>query len=225
MNTSKDLIVIAIDGLAATGKGTLSRKLASEMGLAHLDTGALYRAVALKLHRQNADMENAALAVRMAQELAQDLRSCTDILSDAELRLPVIASGAATVSQIQAVRDALFDLQRDFARNPGKDFKGAVLDGRDIGTLVCPNADVKLFVTASPEIRAERRFKELQSAGKSVTKPQVLEEMKKRDARDTNRSVAPTLKADDAFELDTSDLDAQGVLDQALKIIQSKLHH
>lgn len=219
---SANKTVIAIDGLAATGKGTLSKKLAHTLNLAHLDTGTLYRAAALTLLNNNLSPEDTEAAVKTAHELAVQLKVDTDILSHPDLRRPDVSQATSKIAKIQAVRDALTDLQRDFARDPGNAYDGAILDGRDIGTVICPEADFKFFVTAQPEIRAKRRYKELQSAGKSDTYPQVLEELMERDARDSTRSVVPTQAAEDAIVIDTSDLDADQVLEKALSIIEHK---
>ena len=218
-------IVVAIDGPAASGKGTLARNLAQSLTLAFLDTGALYRATALEIIKSGKDPEKEADAVAAAESLAQNLkqaRTTSDILSNSDLRLPEVSETAATISSKKGVRDALFQLQRDFASNPGPGYKGAVLDGRDIGTVICPDADAKFFVTAKIEERARRRHKELQLSEKSVTYPDVLKQMQERDARDESRSLAPTRQAEDAILIDTSDLNADQVLETALGHMKEK---
>jgi len=211
--------VIAIDGPAASGKGTLARKLADELGYAHMDTGALYRAVGYEVLEAGGDPENEAQALAGCVALAAKLggKIGTLALANPELRKEECGDAASKVAAIQSVRDALLDIQRDFAANPGEGYKGAVLDGRDVGTVVCPNATLKLYITASDEIRADRRMKELHSKGKIVTKGAVLEDMRARDARDKARKAAPLRAASDAIVLDTSDMDAIQVLEAAFK--------
>jgi cytidylate kinase len=194
--------IIAIDGPAAAGKGTLARRLAAEYSLAYLDSGALYRGTALTLLRESLP-ESAAVAA------AQKLRP--ELLTDPELRAEATGRLASKVAAIPAVRAALLDWQRDFAKYPPAGKQGAVLDGRDIGTVVLPDAMVKLFVTASDKARAMRRFKELQEKGEAAIYARVLEDMRERDARDTARSTAPMRPADDALIIDTSALDADQV--------------
>ena len=210
-------MIIAIDGPAAAGKGTLARRLAKHFDLAYLDTGLIYRAVAKKVLDAGADPEDAAAAEAVARAL-----QATD-LEAAGLRTDETAQAASKVSAVPGVRAALLEFQRDFAAYPpeanGKDRKGAVLDGRDIGTVVCPDADVKLFVSASMEVRAERRLKELQDRGLEAIYARVLEDMKERDARDSSRAASPLEPAKDAHQLDTSSLDADQVFAQALEIV------
>jgi cytidylate kinase len=209
-------MIIAIDGPAAAGKGTLARRIAQHLGFAYLDTGLLYRATGKRVLEAGADPEDAAAAEREARALEpKDLER-------GDLRTDVVAQAASKVSAVPGVRAALLDFQRGFAAHPPGTAKGAVLDGRDIGTVVCPAADVKLFVTASDEVRAERRFKELQESGADVIYARVLEEMRERDARDRSRAVAPLEPAEDAILLDTSALNADAVFAQALDIIQEK---
>ncbi|MGI9369685.1 MAG: (d)CMP kinase [Ruegeria sp.] len=197
---------VSIDGPAAAGKGTISKLVAAHFGFAHLDTGLLYRAVGRRvLHGEN--------AVTAAKSLT------ADELDQGDLRTAEIAQAASKVAVIAEVRAALVDFQRAFARRAG----GAVLDGRDIGTVICPEAEVKLFVTASAEVRAERRFLELQAAGASVTREQVLEDVRERDARDAERSTAPMVAADDAVLLDTSDLSIDAALKQAITVVERKM--
>ena len=216
MGTSR---VIAIDGPAASGKGTLARKLAKELGYAYMDTGALYRAVGYEVLQVGGDPENEAQALAGCVALAGKLGGSigAKALSNTDLRKEECGDAASKVAAIQSVRDALLDIQRDFAANPGEGYKGAVLDGRDVGTVVCPDATLKLYITASDEIRADRRMKELHSKGKIVTKGAVLEDMRARDARDKARKAAPLRAASDAIVLDTSDMDAIQVLEAAFK--------
>lgn len=197
---------VAIDGPAAAGKGTISKAVAAHFGFSHLDTGLLYRAVGRRT------LEGVG-ALEAAQSLtAEELEQC-------DLRTAEIAQAASKVAVIPEVRAALVDFQRAFARRSG----GAVLDGRDIGTVICPNAEVKLFVTASPEVRAERRFLELSAKGADVTRERVLADVKERDARDAERSAAPMKPAEDAVQLDTTDLSIEAALAKALEIISAKL--
>jgi cytidylate kinase len=207
--------IIAIDGPAAAGKGTLARRLAAELGFDYLDTGLIYRAVGMKLARAGLDPADEALAEQAAREL-----SPTDLAAD-DLRVDQAAQAASKVAAIPGVRAALLDFQRRFAAQPPEG-RGVVLDGRDIGTVVCPEASVKLFVTASVEKRAERRLKELQDKGLEAIYGTVLADMRERDERDSNRSVAPLVPAQDAVLLDTSDLDAGQAFAAALGIVRSK---
>lgn len=209
-------MIIAVDGPAAAGKGTLSRNIAEAFDFAHLDTGSIYRATAKKVLDNGIDPEDDAACAEIARTLTAD-----DLTSDG-LRTEAVGQAASKVSAIPDVRAALLDFQRDFANTPPHGKSGAVLDGRDVGTVVCPGADVKIFITAATEVRAERRFKELQSAGQNAIYARVLEEMKERDERDSSRSVAPLKPADDAIVIDTGELDAQQVFDQALEIIRSR---
>ena len=195
---------IAIDGPAAAGKGTLSKAVAAHFGFAHLDTGLLYRAVGAKT-LLGAEPIEAALAL-----VAEDL-------SDTDLRTPEVAQAASRVAVIAEVRSALVDFQRAFAMRAG----GAVLDGRDIGTVICPDAKVKLYVTASAEVRAERRYLELSAKGDPSTRAQVLADVKARDARDMERVEAPLKPADDAVTIDTSDLSIEAAVAQAITVIEA----
>jgi CMP/dCMP kinase len=210
-------MIIAIDGPAAAGKGTLARRLAQHFRLAHLDTGTLYRAVGLKVLRNQQDPKDKDIAARAASAL-----SSADLEGDA-LRGEDVAIAASHVAAHPEVRAALLEFQRNFAKNPPGDVKGAVLDGRDIGTVICPEPDViKIFVVASLEKRAQRRVRELQARGDSPIYARVLQDMKDRDIRDASRGVAALKAAPDAFKLDTSNLDADHAFAKALDFIKSK---
>jgi cytidylate kinase len=210
-------MIIAIDGPAAAGKGTLARRLAQHFRLAHLDTGTLYRAVGLKVLRNQQDPKNKVDAARAAAGL-----SSADLEGDA-LRGEDVAIAASMVAVHPEVRSALLEFQRNFAKNPPGDVKGAVLDGRDIGTVICPEPDViKIFVVASLEKRAQRRVRELQARGDSPIYARVLQDMKDRDIRDASRGVAALKAAPDAFKLDTSNLDADHAFAKALDFIKSR---
>ncbi len=212
--------VIAIDGPAASGKGTLARKIAAELGYAHMDTGLLYRAVAYMVLQVGGDITNERGSMGAATALAR-LRDIP--YSEQDLKTETITEAASQVASFPEVRAILLNMQKNFAANPGPGFKGAVLDGRDIGTVICPEAPVKLYITASLETRAERRFKELQNKGLSTTYEAVLRDMRERDSRDAARAAAPMRAADDAVTLDTTDLGSAEALQQALTIIRDKM--
>ncbi len=214
-------LVIAIDGPSASGKGTVARKLAAHFDFAHLDTGLLYRAVGLAVLRVGGDPADPVLAEKAA--LALDSAQIMDLANDAELRGDEASLAASKVAAIPSVRAALLKFQRDFCALPPKGKKGAVLDGRDIGTIIAPDAAVKIFVTASAEARAERRFKELQARGQDATYASVLADMKERDRRDAERSIAPTKPASGAVVLDTTKLNAEQAFAEALRIANMKL--
>jgi cytidylate kinase len=215
--TEKNGTVITVDGPSAAGKGTLARRLAAHFGFEFLDTGALYRGVGLSVLRQGLDPADEKAAVTAAKALK------SDILSDPALRAEETSTAASKVAAIPAVRAAILNWQRDFAHNAARDSGGAVLDGRDIGTVVCPDADAKLFITASVEARADRRVKELQARGERAIYARVLQDMQERDARDQGRSISPTKPATDALIIDTSDLTADQVFERALAFIASKM--
>jgi CMP/dCMP kinase len=204
-------MIIAIDGPAASGKGTLGKRLAAHYGLRHLDTGLLYRAVAQTLraggHRLD-DSLKAAAAARAIDPAAFD---------EIALKSHEAGEAASIVSAIPEVRAALLALQRDFAKTP----PGAVLDGRDIGTVICPEADVKIFVTATPEVRARRRMLEMRSQGQAADEAAILADIRRRDERDKGRAVAPLVPAADAHILDTSDLVIEAVVEKAIAIIDT----
>ena len=205
-------MIIAIDGPAASGKGTLARRIAAHFGYAYLDTGALYRAVARDVLRAGQPLEDAIAAADAARLL--DPGS----LDDPALRDPGMGDAASTVARHPAVRAALLDLQRQFARKP----PGAVLDGRDIGTVVCPDAPVKIFVVADVEVRARRRFEEMRQRGEDVTFEHVLDVIRRRDARDSGRADAPMKPAADAILLDTTRLGIEEALAAALTLIRDR---
>jgi len=205
-------LVIAVDGPAASGKGTIARALAAHFGLPHMDTGLLYRAVALNLWRWGGDPGNEFEALRASGDLGFDP-------DDAELRSEPVSKIASRVSAYPSVRTALLERQQEFAGQPG----GAVLDGRDIGTVIAPDADVKLFVTASPEVRAQRRVRELMGRGMPAHYEDVLIDIRARDERDSGRETAPLIQADDAILLDTSDMDVEAAIAQAIRMVDEKL--
>ncbi len=205
--------VIAIDGPAASGKGSLAKKLAKHYNFDFLDTGALYRRVALKCIERSLEPDKTDSIIQISYDLAQNPLKSYD---DNELRTNEVGEMASKIAQIPDVRKNLDDLQRNFAKNARK---GAVLDGRDIGTVICPNADVKLFITASIEKRAERRHKELLFRGINVTKPEVLAEMQERDTRDGERLDGHLAPGHNAHVIDTSDMTPEQVMDAAIEII------
>jgi len=205
-------MIIAVDGPAASGKGTIARALARHYGLPHLDTGLLYRAVALSVLREDLDPEIEADAV-----------ACCDfddrLLDDPELRTDEVGKAASVVSAHPLVRAALLQRQRRFAQQPG----GAVLDGRDIGTVIAPDADAKLFVKATPMIRARRRHEELKAHGSTLTYDRVLADIRARDQRDAGRSIAPLIQAADATLLDTSFLSIDAAVQKAITLVDSRM--
>ncbi len=206
-----DVLTIAVDGPAASGKGTLSRRLAAHFGLSYLDTGSLYRAAALKALDHGVALDDEPGLSLIASTLDGSL------LADPRLRERGVGDAASKIAGLQPVRDALLAFQRLVAKTP----PGAVLDGRDIGTVVCPEADVKLFVTASVAERARRRHNELVANGADVTLDDILLDIEKRDARDTSRNTAPLLQASDAHLLDTTNLDIETAMNAAVSLINT----
>ena len=215
--SSSNSKIIAIDGPAASGKGTLARALSEALNFSYMDTGALYRAVGFEVMQAGDNPENEDDALNGCAVLSQKLINDPAVLSNPDLRTDKIGNAASKVAVIQSVRDALLDIQRNFAKNPDKGKAGVILDGRDIGTVVCPKAPLKLYITANMEIRAKRRMKELQSKGLDVTYKAVLEDMRARDARDQGRKAAPLRSSDDAVVIDTSDLTQGQMLEKALE--------
>ena len=205
-------LIIAVDGPAASGKGTIARALARHFGLPHMDTGLLYRAVALNLWRWGGDPGNEFEALRACDDLGFDP-------DDPELRSEPVSRIASSISAYPAVRAALLDRQQSFAGQPG----GAVLDGRDIGTVIAPQADVKMFVTASPEVRAQRRIRELLERGMPAHYEDVLADIRARDERDTHREVAPLRQAPDALLLDTSEFTIDQAIAEAVRLTEERL--
>jgi cytidylate kinase len=215
--TDKRPFVVAIDGPAASGKGTLARRLAERFGLAHLDTGALYRAAAFLVLDGGGDPADPVAAEAAARRV--EARQ----LSDPRLREEAVAQASSVVAANPAVRTVLLGFQRGFAAQPPAPARGTVLDGRDIGSVVCPSADVKLFVTAAAEVRARRRLDELRASGAPAKYEDVLHELQERDARDARRQAAPLAAARGAVIIDTTTLDADMVLARAADIIERAL--
>ena len=204
-------MIIAIDGPAASGKGTLAKRLAAHYGYRHLDTGAIYRAVANALISRGADLANQAAAVSAARGLDPQT------FDNPALKSHQVGTAASVVSAHPEVREVLLNFQRQFAAHP----PGAVLDGRDIGTVICPNADVKIFVVADPEVRARRRTLEAQARGEAADEAAILADILARDERDRNRVVAPLKPAKDAYLLDNSHLDIEGGVRAAIDIVEA----
>jgi CMP/dCMP kinase len=207
------IFTVAIDGPAASGKGTIARAIAQRFGFAHLDTGLIYRAVGMKALFAGRGVIEPVSAAKAAQALSEK------DLEREDLRTTRAANAASRVAAIPAVRAALVDFQRDFARREG----GAVLDGRDIGTVICPEAEVKLYVTASDEVRAHRRHAELSAAGSAMTEEQVLADLRQRDDRDAGRADAPLARAPDAVLLDTTALGIAEAVETAARAVQDAL--
>ena len=204
-------MIIAVDGPTASGKGTIAKALAAHFGLPHLDTGLLYRAVGRQVFLDGGDPDDAGDA----------LAACSfpdGLLLDPELRSEASGGLASRVSVHHSVREALFERQRAFATQPG----GAVLDGRDIGTVIAPDAEVKLFVTASVEARAQRRWKEMQARGEAVSLEEIAEDLRRRDERDRTRAEAPLRAAEDAVVIDTSELSADEAIAAAIATVEAK---
>ena len=211
-NVAQKRILIAVDGPGASGKGTIARALAAHFKLPHMDTGLLYRAVALNLWRWGGDLGSEFEALRACDVAAVDPE-------DPEIRSEPISSIASRVSAYPSVRTALLDRQRQFAGQPG----GAVLDGRDIGTVVAPDADAKLYVTASVEVRAQRRVRELLERGLPAHYEDVLTDIRARDERDSSRVAAPLRQADDADLLDTTELGVDEAIAEAIRLVAKRL--
>ena len=211
-NVGPERILIAVDGPGASGKGTIARALAKHFERPLMDTGLLYRAVALNLWRWGGDPASEFEALRACDVAAVDPE-------DPELRSEPISTIASRVSAYPSVRAALLDRQRQFAQQPG----GAVLDGRDIGTVVAPDADAKLFITASPEVRSQRRVRELLERGLPAHYDDVLTDIRARDERDSSRAAAPLRQADDAVLLDTTDLSVDQAIAQAIRLVEEQL--
>jgi cytidylate kinase len=207
------MIVIAVDGPAASGKGTIARALARHYQLPHLDTGLLYRAVALNLLRWGGDPDSEFSALRACDFAQIDF-------DDADLKSEMVGGVASRISAYPGVRAALLERQRDFAGQPG----GAVLDGRDIGTVIAPDASAKLFVTAAPEVRAKRRHQELVKLGRASHYEDVLIDIRARDERDSNRATAPLKQAADAYPIDTSELPVDAAISEAIAAVERRLH-
>ena len=210
-------MIIAIDGPAASGKGTLARRVADAMDYAYLDTGLLYRATGAKVLAQNSDPADEEVAVNVAESLTAD-----DLSGDA-LRSEEVGTAASKVAAIPRVRAALLDFQRRLATTPPDGKRGAVLDGRDIGTVVCPQAPIKFYLTASVQERANRRFKQLQEKNPAAIYERVLKELEERDARDSARDVAPLMMAQDAIHIDTDRLNANAVFDAVMAHIHTHM--
>jgi cytidylate kinase len=204
-------MVIAIDGPAASGKGTIARMIASHYGLAYLDTGSIYRALGYKLIHAGKDPLDEIAAVEFAQSISPKDLENPDLYEEG------IGNAASIVSSIPDVRNVLFDFQRNFAQAPS----GAVLDGRDIGTVICPDADFKFFITADLDARATRRYKQLQNKGNPIIYQSVLEDLQRRDERDSKRSAAPLKIADDAIHIDTTDMDVAEVFNAIVSTISA----
>jgi len=204
-------MIIAIDGPAASGKGTVAKRIGLHYGLPHLDTGALYRAVARDTLARGGDLADPAAASQAASQLD------VETLSDPSLRTAGIGEAASVVARHQDVRSVLLAYQRTFAHGRA----GAVIDGRDIGTVICPDADVKLFVTASPEVRAQRRYLELCTQGIEIEEEAVLIDIRNRDERDRDRQASPLRQAEDAVLLDTTNLDIDAAFRAAIDVIEA----
>mgnify|MGYP000766478106 CR=1 FL=1 len=218
-------MIITIDGPAAAGKGTLSKALAEKYEYAYFDTGMIYRAVGLQMLLNGNDLTDSAAAEKLASDLT--FAEMNKLSQHPDFRSAKGGNAASMVSAYPEVREALLKMQRDFALNPvfadGAPAKGVIYDGRDTGTVVCPSAEIKFFVTASPEVRAERRYREFLEKGQPADYEKVLEDVKARDARDAGRASAPMKPADDAVIFDTSDLSVEEVFAKACRIIEEKV--
>jgi len=211
------IIIIAVDGTAASGKGTLAKRLAAHFQFAHLDSGSLYRLVALGVVEAGGDPNREGDAVKSARAVDVGRRD------DPRIRSAEIGHAASLVSVFPAVRQALLEFQRNFAAHPPGGARGAVIDGRDIGTVICPAATVKLFIDAKPEVRAHRRFLELKSFGGWPDDATILKELVERDKRDRERAISPLKPAPDALLLDTSRLDIDAAFVAALALVKPKV--
>lgn len=218
-------MIITVDGPAAAGKGTISSFLSQKYKLAYFDTGMVYRAVGLQMVLIGEDIQNKNAALQIAQNLT--FPEMMELSVHPDFRSDIGSSAASIVSAYPEVRAALLNMQKNFALNPvfadGAPANGVIYDGRDTGTIICPQADLKLFVTASTEVRAERRYKEFLQKGIITTYQKVLEDMIARDERDSNRSTAPLKPADDAVIIDTSDLDIDAVLAYIVPLVEAKI--
>lgn len=218
-------MIITIDGPAAAGKGTVSKVLAERYHLAYFDTGMIYRAVGLEMVLSGFDLADENKAFELSKNMTFEKMMCLSTHPD--FRSDIGGQAASKVSAMPSVRKALLKMQQDFALNPvfadGSKANGAIYDGRDTGTVVCPCADIKFFVTASSEVRAMRRYKEFKDKGIETTYEKVLDDMIARDKRDSERASAPMKPADDAIVMDTSDMDAQAEIDAVLKIVEEKI--
>lgn len=220
-------MIITIDGPAAAGKGTLANNLSQKYNYAYFDTGMVYRAVGLEMHLLGKDLTDENAALEVAQKLT--FEHMHELAKNPDFRSSLGGKNASIVSAYPKVRAALLKMQQDFALNPvfadGRPAKGVIYDGRDTGTVVCPHADVKFFITASPEVRAERRYKEFLQKGIAADYNEVLADVKARDERDANRATAPMKPAEDAIIFDTSTLNIQEVTNKACEVIDEKQKH
>ncbi len=218
-------MIITIDGPAAAGKGTVSKVLSLKYKLAYFDTGMIYRAVGLDMVMNGLNPENEEEALKIAREMT--FEKMMELSKNPDFRTDIGGQAASKVSAINSVRQVLLKMQQDFALSPvfadGTKANGVIYDGRDTGTVVCPHADIKFFVTASTEVRAMRRFKEFETKGIETTYQKVLEDMIARDKRDSERKSAPMKPADDAIIIDTSDMDAETEINAVLKIVEEKI--
>jgi len=218
-------MIITIDGPAAAGKGTVSKVLSERYKLSYFDTGMIYRAVGLEMVQKGFDLSDEEKALFVAQNMT--FEKMMALSCDKDFRTDIGAQAASKVSSITSVRQALLKMQRDFALFPvfadGTKANGVIYDGRDTGTVICPNADIKFFVTASTEVRAMRRFKEFEAKGIDTTYQKVLDDMISRDKRDSERQAAPMKPADDAVVLDTSNMSAEAEIEAVIQIVEEKL--
>ncbi|TDI59598.1 MAG: (d)CMP kinase [Alphaproteobacteria bacterium] len=210
-------MIIAVDGHAASGKGTIAKRVAAHYNLAHLDTGSLYRSVGMGMVKRGEDIRDVALATAAALNLQ------AEALSEDEIRSEAAGTAASVVAAYEDVRAALKRFQRAFAENPPGGKTGAVIDGRDIGTVIWPNAEAKLFVTASLDVRTDRRVLELQQRGAILNWAEIRADLADRDERDENRPVSPLLQAEDAYLLDTTKLDIEAAVAAAIAVINARL--